>query len=224
MHWLDPDHLPRTEGTVDRFLINSHGEINGVLLAGGLEVHVPPHLSDEIRAAVKPGASISVFGVRPRLAEMIAAVAIETAEGTRIVDNGPPKNPKNEEEHEGRGHGARERGAKPAHLPMEAEGVVQRPLHGPKGEVRGALLEDGRAIRIPPHEAEERGTMLRAGARLAARGPGMAADGATVIDAKEIGASLAALEPVKPKKPKHDAGHPKKSKHDGAHPKVPQPV
>ena len=96
MHWIAPDYLPRTEGTVDRFLINPHGEIDGILLAGDLEVHVPPHLGGEIRAVVQPGAAIAVYGVRPRHAGMIVAGAIEAGPGKRIVDNGPP-----EEKHDG---------------------------------------------------------------------------------------------------------------------------
>lgn len=205
MHWLDPDYLPRTEGMVDRFLVNPHGDIDGILLTSGMEVHVPPHLSRDIRAAVQAGASISIFGARLSQAEMIAAVAIEAASGQRIVDHGPPKH------HEEKRGEARKHDAKPAHPPMEAEGVVQRPLHGPKGEVRGALLKDGRIIRIPPRDAAAHEALLRAGARLAARGPGLAADGATVIEAKEVGASLDALKPVKPL---HHDGRPKKPKYD----------
>ena len=208
MHWIDPDHLPRTEGTVDRFLINPHGEIDGILLADGLEVHVPPHLSGEIRAAVQPGAAIAVRGVRPRQAGMIAAVAIEAGPGQRIVDNGPPGKD-GERGGEGRDDGARR-------VSMEAEGVVQRSLRGPKGEVRGALLEDGRIVRVPPHEAREHEALLRPGARLAARGPGLTADGATVIDAKELGASMAGLTRVKPK---GDGKPPKPHKHDAKHPR-----
>ncbi len=34
MHWLHPDHMPKVVGTVDRFLINPHGEIDGILLTG----------------------------------------------------------------------------------------------------------------------------------------------------------------------------------------------
>lgn len=31
------------------------------------------------------------------------------------------------------------------------ESRVRRPLHGPKGEVRGALLEDRTIVRFAPH-------------------------------------------------------------------------
>lgn len=211
MHWIDPDHLPKTEGVVDRFLINPRGEIDGILLADGVEVHVPPHLSGEIRAALRPGASIAVYGVRPRDAAMISAVAIETGPGQRIVDNGPPKH----------GHEAghkpdkkNKRGDAGPPALVEASGLVRRPLHGPKGEVRGALLEDGRLVRVAPHEAKDRAELLQAGAILAARGPALTVEDATVIEAKELGASMALLRPVRPKEPKHDED-PKQAKHEG---------
>ncbi len=226
MHWIDPNHLPRTEGTVKRFLVNPHGEIDGLLLSDGLEVHVPPHLDAELRAAVQPGAAIAVFGVRPRGVEMISAVAIEAGPGRLIVDNGPPKKQHGgNETAEAAGHKPE---AKAPHPPAEAEGLVQRVLHGPKGEPRGVLLEDGRIIRVPPHDAKERGALMQPGIRLAARGPGLTAHGVTVIDAKEVGATVASLQPVKPKPPKdggkahktephegkpHDAKPPKRPKH-----------
>lgn len=156
-------------------------------------------LSAEIRGAVQPGALIAVYGVRPRHAEMIAAVAIEAGPGKRIVDNGPPKK---DGEHGKEGHDGPKHGAKAQHAAMEAEGMVQRSLHGPKGEVRGALLEDGRIIRVPPHEAKECEPLLKPGARLAIRGAGLRVDGVTVIDARELGASMTSLKPMKPEAPR----------------------
>ena len=78
MHWLDPNHLPEIVGVADRFLLNQHGQADGMILTNGTEVHFPPHLSDEIHAAMRPGDTVKVRGVRPRSADMIAAVAIET--------------------------------------------------------------------------------------------------------------------------------------------------
>ncbi len=194
MHWIDPHYLPRINGVVDRFLINGHGEVDGLLLADGTEVHVPPHLDAELRAAAQPGAAIGVFGVRPQGVEMISAVAIEAGPGRLIADNGPPKR-----KHAGKGHANDDEGghaphAKPHRPQMEAEGTLQRVLYGPKGEARGALLQPG--------------------ATLAARGPGVTVDGLQVVDAKEVGATLASLQPVRPKPPK-DGSKPKGGKHLG---------
>ena len=51
MHWLDPDYLPEISGTFERFLLNPHGDADGMILADGTEVHFPPHMSPELRAA-----------------------------------------------------------------------------------------------------------------------------------------------------------------------------
>jgi hypothetical protein len=201
MHWIDPDHLPEITGTVDQFLVNKHGEADGFLLTDGEEVHVPPHLSARLLRDVRPGSQVTVRGVRPRGVQMVAAVAIDTPKG-RILDEGPD---------------AREDDAafeKAEHGPMSVQGIVKRSIHGPKGETRGAVLEDGRIIRLPPYEGDRFSDLLVKGARISAAGEGATTSFGTVVEAREIGASADTMKAVGPKKPKHGADH-KESKHDG---------
>jgi hypothetical protein len=205
MHWIDPAHLPETKGTVDRFLINQHGDADGLLLAGDKEVHFPPHMSKLVVAALKPGDHVKVRGVRPRGVDMVSAVSLQVGDATPIVDNGPPKE---EGAHKG------EKKPKPEpHKPVDVEGVVKHVLHGPKGEECGALLDNGTIVRMPPHAAESLHDKLAPGHKLAARGASLTNALGTVIDAHEIGVSLSALHPVKPKKPGEHAEH-KPAKHD----------
>jgi hypothetical protein len=82
---------------------------------------------------------------------------------------------------------------------MSAAGVVERPLHGPKGEVRGALLQDGTIVRFPPREAAAIAGLLSPGACLVALGEGLVTELGTVIDALEIGATKDSIRPIKPK-------------------------
>jgi hypothetical protein len=197
MHWLDPDYLPEVGGTFERFLINPHGDADGMILTDGTEVHFPPHMSAEVCAAIRPSENtkVKVRGVRPRGSDLIAAIAIETSDGKRMVDNGPPK-----------GHDDKKKPhknvPKPQRESMDAEGIVRRVLHGPKGETRGALLEDGRIIRIVPHEAERIANLLSPGNTIAVRGDGLASALGTVIEAREVGVNKDELQPLKPKKPK----------------------
>jgi hypothetical protein len=195
MHWIDPDYLPEYKGTVDLFLLNPHGDADGLILTDGSEVHFPPHLSRKMRKAIRPGDKVKIRGVRPRGADLVAAVAIEAADGKRIVDNGPPDEEEKGHKHE---HHAREAKRKK----MQAEGVVRRALHGPKGEIRGALFEDGRIVRFPPHEAAAISALLASGTRLAVRGDGIETEFGTVIEAHEFGASETELQPLKAKKHK----------------------
>ncbi len=201
MHWIDPDHLPEISGTVDQFLVNKHGEADGFLLTDGSEVHVPPHLSSRLLRDVHLGSQVKVRGVRPRGVHMVAAVAIDTPKG-RILDEGPHIR-EDDSEFEKAKHG-----------PMTAQGTVKQSIHGPKGETRGAVLEDGRIIRLPPHEAERFADLLRKGAEISVNGDGATTTFGTVIEAREIGASIETLQPVEPKKPKHEPGH-KGPKHHG---------
>jgi hypothetical protein len=121
MHWLDPDYLPETTGTLGRFLLNPHGESDGMILTDGTEVHFPPHMAAEIRAAVRAGEIVKVRGARPRAADMIAAVAIESMTGERIVDHGPPNHDKKKDKKE-----AHDPAGKIERRRMGVAGVVER--------------------------------------------------------------------------------------------------
>ena len=110
MHWLDPAHLPETKGLLDRFLINSHGHADGLFLTDGKEVHFPPHMGKAITAAMKAGDTVKIRGVRPRDADMVAAVSIQIGEAGPIIDHGPPNEEHDEKK---RDHGRDEKTAKP---------------------------------------------------------------------------------------------------------------
>jgi hypothetical protein len=201
MHWIDPDYLPEIAGTVDQFLVNKHGEADGFLLTDGGEVHVPPHLSSRLLRDVRPGGKVKVRGVRPRGVAMVAAIAIDTAKG-RILDEGPEVREDDD---------AFERAT---HSRMSAQGIVKQAIHGPKGEMRGAVLEDGRIIRLPPHEAKRFSDLLKKGARVSVNGDDATTSFGTVIEAREIGVSAETVKPVEAKKPKHGPDH-KGPKHHG---------
>jgi len=194
MHWIDPDSLPETAGTFERFVLNPHGEVDGFVLRdkkARILVHTPPHMDKELTRHLKQGEKVRVRGVRPRGADLLAAVAVITASGREIVDNGPD----HDREH-----------PKVKHAPMAAEGTVELSLFGPKGELRGALLSDGTALRIGPKEAEHVALLLAPGAVVAARGDGLETKHGRVIHVDEIGPEEDRLKPIKKpkdKKPKH---------------------
>ena len=201
MHLLDPDYLPKTIGTLHRFLFNPRADVDGLLLDDGTEIHSPPHLSEKLLKALSPGDRLTVHGVKARASDLIVAVAIDPAKGKRIVDDGPGaehENPKNPVE----------RGAATTHC-----GVVRRLLHVPKGNVHGAILEDGTLVRFPPHGAEPFAKILTVGASLAVRGHELVTKYGSVIDAKAMGKNETSLTDIaKPPKPlKHDEKKPVKA-------------
>ncbi len=204
MHWIDPAFLPETAGTVERFVVNPHGEIDGLIMADGgkkpVLVHVPPHLEQALQAAVRPRDVIKVRGVRPRRVEMIAAVAVIASSGETICDEGPDKSPKPTVS-----RGKPER--------MSVSGRVSLSLYGPKGELRGALLDEGSIVRVGSKEAQHCRNLLQPGASIAARGAGLRTVHGRVVTAEEIGPSLNDLRRVKVPKP--EAKPEPKHKKDG---------
>ncbi len=172
MHWIDPACLPETRGRVTQFLLNPHGEIDGLILNGDLQVHVPPHLGRKLTRHVAVGDRIRVRGVKARGAGMIAAVQLTGRGGVDIVDDGPV-------------HDA-PKPSRPARKPMELRGEVALALHGPKGELNGALLTSGVALRMPPHAAAELRDYLRAGTHVQVWGHGVATPHGTTLDVHEI--------------------------------------
>ncbi len=148
------------------------------------EVHFPPHMSKAILAAVKPGDAVNVRGVRLRGVDMVAAVSMQASDAPAVVDNGPPKN-------EGSQNGHDDIGEKHTKLVLhkhsDVQGIVAHVLHGPKGEERGALLEDGIIVRMPSQAAESLHANLAPGRKLAARGVELTNDLGTVLEATRSG-------------------------------------
>ena len=173
MHWIDPTSLPETRGKVTRFLLNPHGEVDG-LIVGSRQVHFPPHLSKQIVRHVTPGDVVRVRGIKPRDADMTAAVSLTTASGVVILDEGP--------------HLEGEKHHKPdiKRKPMDASGEVVLSLFGPKGELRGALLDDGTSLRMPPHAAAELADYLTPGLHVHAWGHGVRTRHGRTIEVDEI--------------------------------------
>jgi hypothetical protein len=189
MHWIDHDFLPDIGGAVERFIVNHHGEVDGLILMYErdkfLFVHLPRHLGPELTSAVAPGDAVRVRGIRPRGADMIAAVAVISSDGRLILDNGPDE--KDEQK------------PRPRHEKskmIEVEGGVRMRLFGSKGELRGALLDNGDSVRIGPNEAVHVAELLRPGMALAARGEGLESRYGRVVSAAEIGPDLARLRPI----------------------------
>jgi hypothetical protein len=181
----DPAQLPAVTGVVQHFLLTPRGDIDGLLLADGTEVRLPPHLSVEIAYAVKLGDTVTVHGLRAAALPLIAAASVtDAASGRTVVDRGPP------------GKGPRPPAGPGAGAMLEVSGKVRQPLHGPQGEVNGALLEDGTVLRLPPPEAARYQSLLAPGTTLVARGRGIANDLGRVVEVAAIGPSADQLAEV----------------------------
>lgn len=180
----DPGQLPAVTGVVQHFLLTPRGDIDGLLLADGTEVRLPPHLSVEIAYAVKLGDTVTVHGLRAAALPLIAAASVsDAASGRTVVDRGPP------------GRGPKPPGG-PGGAVLEVSGKVRQVLHGPQGEINGALLEDGTVLRLPPPEAARHQALLAPGKTLFARGRGIANDLGRVVEVAALGPSADQLAEI----------------------------
>jgi hypothetical protein len=144
-------------------------------------VHMPPHLSTQLVFAVKPGDAVTVHGLRARAIPMVQALSVTNdATGNTVTDNGPGGPP----------------GPGGAMQMLTAQGHVKAQLHGPQGNLNGALLEDGTIVRLPPPEAQRLAGDLMPGAPLYVQGDGFAGPLGRVIEAVLIGPNQNQLEQV----------------------------
>jgi hypothetical protein len=178
--FYDPQQLPAQRSQVRQFTLTPRGDIDGLILSDGTEVKTPPHLSTEIAYSIKPGDTVTIHGLHAAALPLVQAVSItdETA-GRAVVDNGPPG--------PGRGPGALPR--TPISGLTEVQGRVRMSLHGPRGDVNGALLEDGTVLRLPPPEADRFVDLLQPGQALAAQGDGFASAIGKVLEVRQLGPS-----------------------------------
>jgi hypothetical protein len=183
----DPQQLPAQHGQVQQFTLTPRGDIDGLILSDGTEVKTPPHLSTEIAYSVRPGDTVTIHGLRAAALPLVQAVSItDDATGRTVVDNGPPG--------PGRGPGAGP--AVPLSGLTEVQGRIRMGLHGPQGDVNGALLDDGTVLRLPPPEAYRFATLLQPGQVLVAEGAGFVTAIGKVFDVQQIGPSREQLSLV----------------------------
>jgi hypothetical protein len=204
---FDLSQLPATRGTVKYFTLTPRGDVDGFVLADGTQVHVPPHLSAQLVAAVRLGDAVTVRGLRAATVPMVAALSVTgDASGQTVVDTWPPGGPG----HGPGGRADRGPGAPPppppggpaAGPPSEVSGKILAVLHGPRGEANGAMLDDGTVLRLPPPEAVRLAAMLASGQTVVAQGPGIANNLGRLVNVRAIGPSRDQLVQIQAPRPR----------------------
>ena len=168
----DPAQLPATQGKVAQYTLTPRGDVDGLILDDGTEVHLPPYLSTQLVYAIKPGDAVTIHGLKARALPMVMAMSVTNdATHATIVASGP------------RGPGGGER------TTLDAQGPVKEQLHGPRGDLNGVVLQDGTIVRLPPPEAQKIADQLAVGKTLYVSGNGLESPLGRVIDARSIGPS-----------------------------------
>ena len=174
----DPSQLPAIQGKVAEYSLTPRGDVDGLILADGTEIHLPPRLGTQLVYAVKPGDAVTIRGLRARAIPMVQAMSVKNdATGSTVTDTGPGGPP----------------GPNDPLQALSATGRIKAQLHGPRGEMNGALLEDGTIVRLPPPEAQRLASMLTPGGPLTVQGNGVEGPLGRVIEARSIGADATHL-------------------------------
>lgn len=207
----DPAQLPATTGKVAQYSLTPRGDVDGLILQDGTEVHFPPHLGTQLVFVAKPGDSVTIHGLKARNVAMVMAMQV-TNDGTSksVTDAGPAGGPPPREERgpgrgpggpgpvaggpPGMGHGPEGRGPDARGLGRDgpvltAQGVIKAQLHGPRGDLNGVLLQDGTIVRLPPPEAQSREAALAVGKTIFVSGGGTESALGKVVAARMIGTS-----------------------------------
>lgn len=179
---------PLIEGKVTQYLMNPHGEVDGLLLSDGTQVHFSPHMAKDLVGTVKPDDSVSVQGYRSSEGPVVKADVITNTRSNQSVIEREP--------------GVLDRPMVPpsvrdlAALERHAEGIVRVLLYGPRGEVNGAVLDDRSIVRVFPHAAYRMASLLQVGHSISAVGFGTENQYGRVIEATAIGSPGEPLTPI----------------------------
>ncbi len=175
----DPAQLPQVQGKVAQYSLTPRGDVDGVILQDGTQVHFSPHLSTALVYAVRPGDSVTVHGLKAKALPIVMAMSITNdATHQTVADTGP-------------------RGPRMAMgAATEVTGQVKSPLYGPRGEVNGVLLADGTEVRLPPPDASRLGDALAAGKTVVVRGTAIDSPLGKVMLAQAIGPDANSLTQI----------------------------
>jgi hypothetical protein len=182
---FDPAQMPVTHGVVAQYDLGPRGDVSGLILTNGIEVHVPPYLGPQLLHDVKLGDSVTIHGLRARVIPLVQAMSVtDDKTGTTIADTsalgGPPPRPP----------------GPPASQSVEIHDTVKMQLHGPRGELNGVLLANGIIVHMPPPAAMRLATLLTPGTAIAVVGDEVSSDRGQAIAANALGPANGALQAI----------------------------
>jgi len=163
-----PAQIPDIKGKVAQYSLTPRGDVDGLILADGTEVMLPPHNSTRLVFSVHPGDAVTIRGTKTGASPVVTATAVTNDATDAVVETGPPHGPPQQ---------------------LNDESRVKLQLHDPQGHLNGVLLEDGTIVRMPPPDAEGHAANLAVGQPLYASGGGVSGPLGKVIAAHEIGPS-----------------------------------
>jgi len=170
---------PAAQATVSRMLVNPFGEVDGVLLDSGALITFPPHMSEQLAAAVRPGDAVDIKGYPEMPGQIKGYVITNTRTGQTVMAHPKPPAGMKPPPHL-RGVGLKE---------MSAQGEIRHLRYGGKGEVNGLILANGTTVRFPPHVSFQFAQLFQVGRSIVASGYGTENQYGRAFEATALGPS-----------------------------------
>lgn len=153
-------------GTIESMTTAPKGEVDGAVLDDDTILHWPPHLEGRFADAIQRGDRVTAKGTLRTSPEGDVRLEVRT-----LTNDDTNVTVKNDERRPGPGR-REERPAPPRRrAPKETiRGTVDRTTTAPKGEVDGAVLDDGTILHWPPHLADRFAAVVKRGDKVEAIG------------------------------------------------------
>jgi hypothetical protein len=165
-------------------MMNPDGLIEGILLSDGTIVRFAPQMSQQLVQTVKPQDPVSVDGFIEYQGTIHATTITNPASQQSVVDTPPsPQNPPPAPSQEAR-------------QPMSVTGTIMVLTHAARGEIDGAVLDNGTIVHIPPPVGLQYANLFQVGDPLAAAGFGTVNTYGRSLEATSIGPSADHLQTV----------------------------
>jgi len=138
------DRPPIADGIVDRYLLHPLGDVEGLLLRDGSQLHFTARAAHELIAVVQPGDHVRVHGRRLPPSPIVQPdVIINVTDGGSLIVPSRLEHPIPPAEH------------RQTLNMMNAVGTIRILLYDHlKGVVNGVILSDGTQVRFPPDVGE----------------------------------------------------------------------
>ncbi|WP_257998848.1 hypothetical protein [Fischerella thermalis] len=159
---LPNENDSKVSGNVERYLMNKEGLVDGLLLSNGKQIKVPPHMSQQVVNAIKPGDAVDVVG---KLGN--SSVYGQQIEARTIMNNAT------------KAFVAKQPKQKKAKIPKPNDFInfrinepVRHWLVNDKGEIRSAILTSGTQVHFAKPLAKSLNKVAKTGSQIKAEGVG----------------------------------------------------
>ena len=191
---VDPAHDGQTqtvaaaEGTVERFILDPRGEVEGVLLSSGTYMYITSRAAEQVVRLFKPGDHVQVYGrLRPDERQVQPDVIKNLTSSETFTVPLRLDLPMQKQEFQ------------LSVTEMSATGTIRLFFYHPLQRViQGMLLSDNTQIRLPPDASQELRTSLHLGEAVTVKGNGTSNQFGRAIEAVAIGRDSGTLVPLDP--------------------------